>query len=266
MSTYSYSYSYAVRDSATMLRRSLLHTVRYPVTIIVSLAVPAMLLLLFVGVFGGALGAGVGATPSGGKYIDYVLPGILLMSVGYGASSTTLAVNRDMTEGIIGRFRTMAISRSSVLTGHVVAALIRTLVSAVLLVGVALLMGYRSSADAEKWLAAAGLVALLTFALSWLAVAIGLAAPNAEGTSGFTLIVQLLPFVSSAFVPTGSMNEGVRWFAHNQPFTPVIDALRGLLTGTPIGHSGLIAIAWCVGLTVLGYLWAGAQFRKAGAR
>ncbi|HTJ70135.1 MAG TPA: ABC transporter permease [Actinospica sp.] len=254
--------SYAARDSATMLRRSLLHTVRYPVTIIVSLAVPALLLLLFVGVFGGALGAG--AVPPGGKYIDYVLPGILLMSVGYGASSTTLAVNRDMTEGIIGRFRTMAISRSSVLTGHVVAALIRTLASAAILVGVALLMGYRSHADAASWLAAAGLVALLTFALSWLAVAIGLAAPNAEGTSGFTLIVQLLPFVSSAFVPTGTMNGAVRWFAHNQPFTPVIDSLRGLLTGTPIGHSGVIAIAWCVALTVLGFLWAGSQFRRAG--
>ncbi len=258
--------TYAVRDSSTMLRRSLRHTVRYPVTIVVSLAVPALLLLLFVGVFGGALGAGLGAAPPGGKYIDYVLPGILLMSVGYGASSTTLAVNRDMTEGIIARFRTMAISRGSVMTGHVIGALIRTLVSCVLLVGVALAMGYRSGADAGRWLAAAGLVALLTFALSWLAVAIGLAAPNAEGTSGFTLIVQLLPFVSSAFVPTGTMSGPVRWFAHNQPFTPVIDALRGLLTGAPIGHSGWIAVAWCVGLAVLGYLWAGSLFRRAAAR
>jgi ABC-2 type transport system permease protein len=123
-------------------------------------------------------------------------------------------------------------------------------------------MGYRSDANVGRWLAAAGLVALLTFALSWLAVAIGLAAPNAEGTSGFTLIVQLLPFVSSAFVPTGTMSGGVRWFAHNQPFTPVIDTLRGLLTGAPIGHSGLIAVAWCVGIAVLGYLWAGALFKR----
>ena len=240
--------TYAARDSATMLRRNLLYTVRYPVTIIVSLAVPALLLLLFVGVFGGAIGAGLGAAPSGGKYIDYVVPGILLMTVGYGASSTALAVNRDMTEGIITRFRTMAISRGSVMTGHVVAAVIRTLVSAVLLVGVALAMGYRSHADAGAWLAAAGLVALITIALSWLSVAIGLSAPTAEGTSGFTLIVQLLPFVSSAFVPTGTMSGPVRWFAHNQPFTPIIDTLRGLLTGAPTGHSGLIAVAWCVGL------------------
>jgi ABC-2 type transport system permease protein len=204
--------------------------------------------------------------PAGAKYIDYVLPGILLMSVGYGASSTAQAVNRDMTEGIIDRFRTMAIVRSSVLTGHVVGALLRTLVSAVLLVGVALLMGYRSHADAAEWLAAAGLVALLTIALSWLAVAVGLAAGNVEGTSGFALLVQLLPFVSSAFVPTGTMSTGVRWFAHNQPFTPVIDSLRGLLIGTPIGHSGLIAVAWCVGLTLAGFLWAGALFRRGAAR
>jgi ABC-2 type transport system permease protein len=256
--------TFAARDSATMLKRNLLHTVRYPVTLIVSLGVPAMLLLLFVGVFGGALGAG--AVPAGAKYIDYVLPGILLMSVGYGASSTAQAVNRDMTEGIIDRFRTMAIVRSSVLTGHVVGALLRTLVSAVLLVGVALLMGYRSHADATEWLAAAGLVALLTIALSWLAVAVGLAAGNVEGTSGFALLVQLLPFVSSAFVPTGTMSTGVRWFAHNQPFTPVIDSLRGLLTGTPIGHSGLIAVAWCVGLALVGFLWAGALFRRGAAR
>ena len=258
--------TYTARDSATMLKRNLRYSVRYPVTIIVALAIPALLLLLFVGVFGGALGAGLGAAPPGGKYIDYVVPGILLMSIGYGASSTTLAVNRDMTEGIISRFRTMAISRSSVMTGHVIAALIRTVVSCVLLIAVALLMGYRSGAGAGRWLAAAGLVALLTLALSWLAVAIGLAAPNAEGTSGFTLIVQLLPFVSSAFVPTGTMSGPVRWFAHNQPFTPVIDTLRGLLTGGPIGHSALIAVAWCVGLAVAGFLWSGALFKRGAAR
>lgn len=258
--------TYTARDSATMLRRNLRHAVRYPVTIIVSLGVPAMLLLLFVGVFGGALGAGVSATPSGGRYIDYVLPGILLMAVCYGSSSTVLAVNRDMTEGIITRFRTMAVSRSSMLTGHVVAALIRTMASSVLLVGVALLMGYRSDVGAGGWLAAAGLVALLTLALSWLAVAVGLAAGTAEGTAGFTLIVQLLPFVSSAFVPTGSMSGAVRWFAHNQPFSPATDTLRGLLTGTAIGHSGVVALAWCVGLTLIGFLWASALFRRGANR
>jgi ABC-2 type transport system permease protein len=256
--------TFAARDSATMLKRSLLHNVRYPVALIVTLGVPAMLLLLFVGVFGGALGAG--AVPAGGKYIDYVVPGVLLMTVGYGASSTSQSVNRDMTEGIINRFRTMPISRSSVLTGHVVGALIRTLVSAVLLVGVGLLMGYRSHAGVTEWLAAAGLVALLTIALSWFAVAVGLAAGSIEGTSGFALLVQLLPFVSSAFVPTGTMSAPVRWFAHNQPFTPVIDSLRGLLTGTPIGHSGMIAVAWCVGLTLIGFLWSVSLFKRGAAR
>jgi ABC-2 type transport system permease protein len=258
--------SYAARDSVTMLRRNLRHTVRYPVTLIVTLAVPAMLLLLFVGVFGGELGAGLAASPSGAKYIDYVLPGVLMMTVGYGASSTTLAVNRDMTEGIINRFRTMSLSRGSVLTGHVAAAVIRTLASAALLVALAVAMGFRSGAGVGRWLAAAGLIALLTIALSWLAVAAGMAAANAEGTSGFTLLVQLLPFISSAFVPTGSMSVAVRWFAHNQPFTAVIDALRGLLLGTPIGHSAVIAVVWSVVLAVLGYLWARALFRRDPAR
>ncbi|MBR7828461.1 ABC transporter permease [Actinospica sp. MGRD01-02] len=256
--------TFAARDSATMLKRSLLHTVRYPVTLIVALGVPAMLLLLFVGVFGGALGAG--SVPSGGRYIDYVVPGILLMTVGYGASTTSQSVNRDMTEGIIARFRTMAISRSSVLTGHVVGALIRTMVSAVVLVGVALLMGYRSNATVLEWLGAAGLLALLTLALSWLAVAVGLAAGSVEGTSGFALLVQLLPFISSAFVPTATMSVAVRWFAHNQPFTPVIDTLRGLLLGTPIGHSGFIAVAWCLGLAVAGFLWSVSLFKRSAAR
>ena len=254
--------SFAVSDSATMLRRSLRHTVRYPVMVVVSLGVPVMLLLLFVGVFGGALHVGIGSGPHPGSYIDYVVPGILLVTVGYGSSTTALAVNRDMTEGIIARFRTMAISRTSVLTGHVAAAVIRTVLSAVLVVGVALLMGFRSSAGPLAWCAAAGLVALLVLALTWCAVAVGLAARTAEGTSGFSLVVQLLPFVSSAFVPADSMSGAVRWFAQNEPFTPIIDTLRGLLTGAPIGDSAVIAIAWCVGLALAGLLWARALFRR----
>jgi len=254
--------SYAVSDSATMVRRNVRHTVRYPVTIIMSLGVPVLLLLLFVGVLGGALTAGVG----GGAYIDYVVPGILLMTVGYGSSTTALAVNRDMTEGIIARFRTMAISRASVLTGHVVGALIRTMVSTGLVIGVAFLLGFRPAADAVGWLATIGLLALLVLALGWLAVAIGLAASNAEGTSGFTLVVQVLPFVSSAFVPPASMSGPVRWFARNEPFTPIIDTLRGLLTGAPIGHSGVLAVAWCAALALAGYLWARALFNRDPVR
>jgi ABC-2 type transport system permease protein len=251
--------SYVLTDSATMLRRNVRHTLRYPGTMIMSLGLPVLLLLLFVGVFGGALTQGLG---HGSTYVDYVVPGILLMTAGYGSSTTALAVNKDMTEGIIARFRTMAISRSSVLTGHVIGAVARTLVSTALVIGVALLLGFRPTAGPVEWLATIGVIALLVFALTWLAVAVGLLAGNAEGTSGFTLVVQVLPFVSSAFVPPDSMSGAVRWFAGNEPFTPVIDTVRGLLTGTPIGNDGWLALAWCAGLALAGYLWALALFRR----
>ncbi|RSM46968.1 ABC transporter permease [Amycolatopsis balhimycina DSM 5908] len=250
--------SYAVRDSATMLRRNLRHLRRYPGMMIMALGMPVLLLLLFVGVFGGAMQAGV----PGGAYVDYLVPGILLMTVGYGASMTALAVNRDMTEGIISRFRTMAIARVSVLTGHVLGAVLRTVVSATLVVGVALLFGFRPAAGPGGWLATLGLVLLLALALTWLAVAVGLAAKNAEGANLFILLVQVLPFVSSAFVPTDTMSGAVRWFARNEPFTPVIDTLRGLLLGTPVGSSAWIAVAWCAGFAVAGYVWARALFRR----
>jgi ABC-2 type transport system permease protein len=249
--------SYALSDSATMLRRNLRHTVRYPTTMIMTLGMPVLLLLLFVGIFGGALDAGVG-----GSYIDYVVPGILLMTVGYGSTTTALAVNRDMTEGIISRFRTMAISRASVLTGHVVSAMTRTMISTGLVIGVALLMGFRSGADPVGWLGMLGTIALLTLALNWLAVAIGLSARNAEGTGSFTIIVQVLPFVSSAFVPPDSMSGAVRWFAQHEPFTPIIDTVRGLLMGTPVGDSAGLAVAWSAGMALAGYLWARALFRR----
>src|SRR3984885_5324625 len=248
----------AVRDSATMTRRSLRHVLRYPVTLVVAVAVPVLLLLLFVGVFG-ALKSSLGAHAS---YIDYVMPGIIAMTAGYGSSVTTQSVNRDSTEGIIARFRTMAISPSSALNGHVVSALLRTLISAVLVVAVAIGLGFRPHADAGQWLAAAGVTALLVLALSWLAVAFGLAAKTIEGTSGFTLVVQLLPFISSAFVPPGQMSGAVQWFAAHEPFTPVIDSLRGLLNGTPSGGTTVTAIIWCAGLALAGYLWARALSRR----
>jgi ABC-2 type transport system permease protein len=258
--------SYAVSDSATMLRRNLRHTVRYPVMMIMSLGVPVLLLLLFVGILGGALTTGLGGAAHGGSYIDYVVPGILLMTAGYGSSTTALAVNRDTTEGIIARFRTMAISRASVLTGHVAGALIRTMISSALVIGVALLLGFRPAAGVGGWIATIGVLALLALALNWLAVAIGLAARNAEGTSGFTLVVQVLPFVSSAFVPPESMSGVVRWFAQNEPFTPIIDTLRALLLGVPVGDSAVLAVAWCAGLALAGYLWARALFSRDPVR
>lgn len=252
--------AFAVRDSATMTRRSLRHVLRYPVTLVVAVGVPVLLLLLFIGVFG-ALKAGLG-TGSHVSYIDYVMPGIIVMTAGYGSSVTAQAVNRDSTEGIIARFHTMAISPASVLNGHVVSALARTLVSTALVTGVAIGLGFRPTADVGRWLAAGGVTVLLVLALTWLAVPFGLAAKTAEGLSGFILIVQLLPFISSAFVPPGQMSGSVRWFAAHEPFTPVINTLRGLLTGTPSGGTALAAVVWCAGLALAGYLWARVLVRR----
>jgi ABC-2 type transport system permease protein len=253
--------AFAARDSATMTRRSLRHVLRYPVTLVMAVVVPVLLLLLFIGVFGGALKTGLGAVPHA-AYINFVVPGIIVMTAGYGCQATTMAVNRDSTEGIIGRFRTMAISPASVLNGHVASALLRTLVSVALVIGVSIGLGFRPTADAGQWLAAGGITALLVLALTWLSAAVGLAARTAEGTTGFLLIVQLLPFTGSAFVPVSHMSGSVRWFAAHQPFTPVIDTLRGLLTGTPSGGSALAAVLWCTGLALAGYLWARVLFRR----
>jgi ABC-2 type transport system permease protein len=251
--------AYTVQDSATMTRRSLRHVLRYPVTLVVSVAVPVLLLLLFVGVFG-ALKSSLGA--GHGSYIDYVMPGIIVMTAAYGGSVTAQSVNRDSTEGIIARFRTMAISPVSVLNGYVVSALARTLVSAALVIGIAIGLGFRPTADAGRWLAAAGVIVLLVLALTWLAVPFGVAAKTAEGLTGFILIVQLLPFISSAFVPPELMSGFVRWFAEHEPFTPVIDTIRGLLIGGPIGSSALAAILWCAGLALVGYLWSRVLLRR----
>jgi ABC-2 type transport system permease protein len=248
----------AVRDSATMTRRSLRHVLRYPVTLVVAVAVPVLVLLLFIGVFG-TLKAGLGAHAS---YINFVMAGIIAMTAGYGSSVTAQSVNRDSTEGIIGRFRTMAISPTSMLNGYVFSALARTLVSTALVIAVAIGLGFRPTGDPGRWLAAAGVIVLLVLALTWLAVPFGLASKTPEGLTGFILIVQLLPFISSAFIPPGQMSTGVRWFAAHEPFTPVIDTLRGLLTGTVSGGTVLTAVIWCVGLALAGYLWARALSRR----
>jgi ABC-2 type transport system permease protein len=216
-------------------------------------------LLLFVGVFGDALKVSFWQR---GDYIDYVVAGVLLMTVGYGSTTTALAVNRDMTEGIINRFRTMAISRASVLTGHVAGSAIRTLLSACLVVAVAIALGLRPHGSPVRWLGAAGVVVLLTIALTWLGVAVGLAAKTAEGTAPFTLVVQLLPFLSSAFLPPESMSPPVRWLSAHEPFTPIIDTLRALMLGTPLGGRWLLAVAWCLALTLGGYVWARVLFRR----
>jgi ABC-2 type transport system permease protein len=253
--------SLAARDSATMLRRDVRHSLHAPAMTVSGMSVPIVFLLLFAGVFGHALSAGLG-TAAGGKYIDFLAPGILVMTAGFAAEGTAIGVNTDMTEGIIDRFRTMAISRGSVLTGQVAGSLIRTMISGVVVVAVAVGLGFRPTASPAEWIAAAGVFAMLALALTWLTVAFGLVANNPAGANSLALIPAILPFVSSAFIPTGAMSGGVRWFAENEPFTSVIDTTRGLLTGTGIGNSAVIAVAWCAGLTLVGYLWARALYDR----
>ncbi|MEU6882216.1 ABC transporter permease [Streptomyces sp. NPDC046712] len=259
--------AYAVSDSKTMLRRNLKHALRYPSMTISVVVMPVMMLLLFNYAFGGALGAGISAGPTGsGKYIDYVAPGIILMTATAGAVATAVGVCVDMTEGIVNRFRTMSISRAAFLTGHVVGSLIQTLVAIALVIGVALAIGFRPDATAVEWIAALGLLTLLTLALTWLSAGIGLVAKTPESASNTPLPLTFLPFLGSAIVPTDSMPTGLRWFAEYQPFTSAIETLRGLLMGTEIGNSGYIALAWCVGLTLVGYLWARSAFGRTAKR
>jgi ABC-2 type transport system permease protein len=249
--------TYAVSDSTTMLRRQLRHMLRYLSMTLQLVGMPVVFLLLFVYVFGGTLGAGLGGASGGrAQYVQYVTPGILLMAVAAVAQGTAISVAMDMTEGIIARFRTMAIFRPSVLTGHVLGNMIQTMLSLAVVIGVALLIGFRSSAGPVEWVAAIGVLALITLALTWLSVALGMVTKTVEAASNLPMPLVFLPFLGSGFVPTDSMPVGLRWFAEYQPFTPVIETVRGLLLGTAIGNSAVIAIAWCAGITVVGYLWA----------
>ncbi|REF00829.1 ABC transporter permease [Thermomonospora umbrina] len=251
----------AARDSSTMIRRQLKRLLRYPSMTIQLVATPVILLLVFVYVFGGTLGAGLG----GGRdtYIDYVVPGILLMAVATAATGTAVMVATDMTEGIIARFRTMRIWRPAVLTGHVVGAVIQQLLGMAVLIGVALAMGFGPNATAIEWLAAAALLTLFVVAITWLSVALGMKAQTPESASNAPMPLILLPFLGSGFVPTDSMPTALRWFAEYQPFTPIMETLRGLLLGTPIGNSAATATAWCAAIAALSYLWAKNTFNKA---
>ena len=259
--------AYAAGDSATMLRRTLRRMLRYPSMTLLLVGIPVVLLLLFVYVFGGTLGAGLGGSRGGrGAYVDYVTPGILLMTVAAVVQGTSISVAMDMTKGIIARFRTMAIFRPSVLTGHVLGSVIQALLSLGVVLGIALLIGFRPNADAVEWLAAIGLLAMIAFALIWLSVALGLAADSVETASNLPQPLVFLPFLSSGFVPTESMPTGLRWVAEYQPFTPFIETLRGLLMNTPIGNNAILAVAWCVAITLIGFLWARALFNREPAR
>ncbi len=249
----------AVADSWAMLRRNLTHITRSPDTMITALALPIMLMLMFVYVFGGAI-------DTGSEYIDYVVPGIILLCAAFGSATTAVSVSADLTDGIIDRFRTLPIARSAVLNGHVLASVVRNLITGALVVGVALLMGFRPTADPLRWLGVIGMLALFVFALSYLSTALGLLAKNPEAASGFTFVILFLPYVSSAFVPAETMPTWLRWFAENQPVTPIIETVRGLLMDTPIGDSAWAAVGWCAAITVVGFVAATTLYRRRTSR
>ena len=243
-------------DSRVMLRRNLKHQLRYPSLTVMLVGMPIVLLLLFVYVFGGQLGAGLGAHQGRSAYLDYVVPGMLLVTVASAVQGTSIMVAMDMTSGIIDRFRTMAIARASVLTGHVLGSLLQTFLAIAVLVAIAFGLGFRSSGGPLQWLAAIGVLALFAVALVWLTVALGLAATSVETASNTPMFLLLLLFLSSAFVSTATMPPGLRQFAEHQPFSSVADTVRGLLGGTAIGGQAIAAVAWSIGIAVLSYLWA----------
>src|SRR5918995_654267 len=217
--------------------------------------------------FGATFGAGLGSASGGNaRYVDYVVPGIILMTVAFATPGTAISVAMDMTEGIIARFRTMAIFRPSVLTGHVLGSMIQTALALAVVIGVALVVGFRPTAGPLEWVAAVAVMAMVTLALTWLCVALGLRAKSVETASNAPMPLVLLPFLGSGFVPTDTMPVVLRWFAEYQPFTPVIETLRGLLMGTAIGNSAVIAIAWCAVITLVGFLWARSLFNRDPAR
>jgi ABC-2 type transport system permease protein len=241
--------------STTLLRRDLRHTLRNPTAVFNAVLFPIVIMLMFVYVFGGAFDVGV-------DYIDYATPGMVVMAISYGLSATSTAVSSDMTKGIINRFKVMDIARGAVLTGHVGASLLRSLIAVAGILGVALLLGFRPSASLLDWLGVVSFIVLVCVATSWLTIALGLAAKTVESAGMATVPLIMLPFLSSAFVPADTMGPGVRQFAEYQPFTPIIETLRGLLNGAPSAGDAIAAIAWCVGIALVGYLWALATFER----
>jgi ABC-2 type transport system permease protein len=243
-------------DTAVLTGRSLRHVTRSLDTIITTAITPIAMMLLFVYVLGGAINTGTDS------YVTYLLPGILIITVASGIAYTAYRLFLDLASGIFDRFHSMPIARSSVLWAHVITSLVANLISIVVVVLVGLLMGFRSSAGVLGWLAVGGILVLFTLALTWLAVIPGLTATSVDGASAFAYPLIFLPFISSAFVPTQTMPGPVRWFAENQPVTSIVNAIRDLFAGTPVGADLWIALAWCVAILVVAYLVAMAAYRR----
>ncbi|MFC7533265.1 ABC transporter permease [Actinoplanes sp. GCM10030250] len=256
--------AHTLTDSRTMLRRQLLHLKRYPSLTFFLVGLPVIFLLLFVYVFGGTLGAGLGGDRS--DYLNYLTPGILLFTVAGAAAGPAISVATDMTEGIVDRFRSMAIARGALLTGHVLGSMVQNVLAILAVLGVALLIGFRPNATPVEWLATFGVLMATAFALTWFAVALGMVADSVETASNTPMFLSLLPFLGSGFVPTETMPAGLRFFAEHQPFTPIIETLRGLLLGTGIGNSAVVALAWCAGIALLSYLWAKRKYNQRATR
>jgi ABC-2 type transport system permease protein len=246
----------ALHDTGVLLGRSMRHILRSPDTIITVLITPVMLMVLFVYVFGGAIHAGTGS------YVNYLLPGILLIAIASGIAYTALRLFTDKQQGLFARFHSMPVSRSSVLWAHVLTSLVANAISVVVIILIALLMGFRSGAGVLAWLAVAGILVLFTLALTWLAVIPGLTATSVDGAGAFSYPLIFLPFISSAFVPTATMPTVVRAFAENQPVTSIVDAVRALLNAQPVGNTIWIALAWCVGITIVTYFFAMRAYKR----
>jgi ABC-2 type transport system permease protein len=250
--------AWAVSDCTTMIRRSLKHVLRNVDSLLMSVMLPIILLLLFVYVFGGAMNTDT-------SYVNYVVPGIIILCAGFGSATTAVSVASDMAEGIIDRLRSLPILSSAVLVGHVVATVARNAISTGLVIGTAYLAGFRPHADLPHWLGALGVLLLFMLAISWVSVCLGLVARSAEGASGFTFFILFLPYLSSAFVPTETMPTPLRVLAEHQPITPVTETVRGLLMGTPIGNNGWLAVAWLGGILLVSYTAAAILFRRRTA-
>lgn len=247
-------------DTWTMAKRSLKHTIRSMDTIITVAATPIAMMLLFVYVFGGSFGSMFQTGPV--KYVDFIVPGIVAMTVASGIAYAALRINMDLQKGIINRFRTMPVAPSSILGGHAVSSVLSNLFSVFLVLLVAFLVGFRPQADVMDWLLFGGLVTLFTLATTWMAIMFGLLAKTAEGSGSFAYLLLLLVFVSSAFTPTEGMTPAVRAFAENQPMTPIVETMRSLLTNGSAGDSMWAAVLWCVGLLVVTYFVALQIYKK----